>query len=131
MVNALKTKTVVKAKETKAKEAKAAPDFTVTEKAAKKMLELAKQDKKEGYGLKLNVMPGGCSGFQYGMDFEKKASSTDIVTKQHGLTVFIDKDSLDFLKGATIDYVDSLNGSGFKIDNPNVEHTCGCGKSVC
>ena len=121
-----KAKTIAKQKTVETK-----VDVTVTEKAAQKIIELAKQDKKDNYGLKLYVFPGGCSGFQYGMDFEEKPTATDLVTEQHGLKLFVDKDSMDFLKGAKIDFVDSLNGSGFKIDNPNVQHSCGCGKSVC
>ncbi|HIH41487.1 TPA: iron-sulfur cluster insertion protein ErpA [Candidatus Woesearchaeota archaeon] len=104
---------------------------TITEKAAGKIMELAKQDNKEKHGLKLYVFPGGCSGFQYGMDFEENPEKTDLVMEQHGVKIFVDKDSVEFLKGVKIDFVDSLHGSGFKIDNPNATSTCGCGKSVC
>ncbi len=103
----------------------------LTEEAAKKVKELQKQEKKESYGLKLYVFPGGCSGFQYGLDFEKSPEKTDIVSEQHGVKLFVDKESASMLKGTRIDFVDSLKGSGFKIDNPNVEHSCGCGKSFC
>ena len=106
-------------------------DVTLTKKAAEKILEFAKHEKKKDFGLKLYVFPGGCSGFQYGMDFEERPEKTDVVMEQHGVKLFVDSDSIDFLKGATIDFIDSMHGSGFKIDNPNVKHTCGCGKSVC
>jgi len=106
-------------------------EVIVTEKAAEKIAELAKEDNKENYGLKFYVFPGGCSGFQYGMDFAEKADENDLVLEQHGIKLFVDKDSLDFVKGAKIDFVDSLQGSGFKIDNPNIKSSCGCGKSVC
>ncbi|MEK6916600.1 MAG: iron-sulfur cluster assembly accessory protein [Nanoarchaeota archaeon] len=104
---------------------------TITENAAGKIMELARQDKKEKFGLKLYVFPGGCSGFQYGMDFEEKPEKTDIVLEQHGVKLFVDKDSSEFLNGVKIDFVDSIQGSGFKIDNPNAKSSCGCGKSVC
>ncbi|MCM2326231.1 MAG: iron-sulfur cluster assembly accessory protein [Candidatus Woesearchaeota archaeon] len=103
----------------------------LTKKAAEKITELAAKDGKKGYGLKLYVFPGGCSGFQYGLDFEKAQADTDIVFEQHGVKLFVDKESMEFLKGTTIDYVDGLQGSGFKIENPNVQHSCGCGKSFC
>lgn len=106
-------------------------EINITESAAKKIKELAAQDNKKGYGLKLYVFPGGCSGFQYGMDFEEKAEKTDITLEQHGVKLFVDKESAEMLKGVKIDFVDSLQGSGFKIDNPNVQHSCGCGKSFC
>lgn len=104
---------------------------TLTKKAAEKIAEISKQEKKEGYGLKLYVFPGGCAGFQYGMDFEEKADKTDKVIEEHGVKLFIDKDSVEFLKGVKIDFVESLQGSGFKIDNPNVTKSCNCGSSVC
>ena len=106
-------------------------EITLTKKAAEKIFDISKQEKKAGYGLKLYVFPGGCAGFQYGMDFEEKADKTDKVVEQHGVKLFIDKDSIEFLKGVKIDFVDSLQGSGFKIDNPNVTKSCNCGSSVC
>lgn len=105
--------------------------ITITEQAAKKVIELSRDAKKEGYGLKVIVVPGGCSGFQYGMDFAEKPEKTDKVIQQHKVKIFVDKESLDFLKGSKIDYIESLQGAGFEIDNPNVTNTCGCGKSVC
>jgi len=112
-------------------ETKQEDGIILTKKAAEKILEISKQEKKEGNGLKLFVFPGGCAGFQYGMDFEESPEKTDIIVEQHGVKLFVDKDSIDFLKGTKIDYVDSLKGSGFKIDNPNVTKTCSCGNSVC
>jgi iron-sulfur cluster assembly accessory protein len=112
-------------------ENKSKQEITLTKKAADKVKELSKEEKKEGSGLKLYVFPGGCSGFQYGLDFEEKPEENDIVLEQHGVKIFVDKDSVDMLKGVKIDFVDSLQGSGFKIDNPNVGNSCGCGKSFC
>lgn len=139
MVTTKKTSKVVKSAKSKTEKKPALKstakkeDATIilTAEAAKKVKELQKQEKKETYGLKLYVFPGGCSGFQYGLDFEKSPEKTDIVTEQHGVKLFVDKESASMLKGTRIDFVDSLKGSGFKIDNPNVEHSCGCGKSFC
>ena len=132
MVTAKKTanaqKTVLK---TAAKKSKSDVDVTLTEIAAKNVKDMQKQEKKDSYGLKLYVFPGGCSGFQYGLDFEKSPQKTDIVSEQHGVKLFIDKESVEMLKGTRIDFVDSLKGSGFKIDNPSAQHSCGCGKSFC
>ena len=87
--------------------------------------------KQKEFKITITKKAGGCAGFQYGMDFEEKPDKTDKVVEQHDVKLFIDKDSMDFLKGVKIDFVDSLQGSGFKIDNPNVTKTCNCGNSVC
>jgi iron-sulfur cluster assembly accessory protein len=99
---------------------------TITESAAKKIKELAKEDSKVGYGLKLFVFPGGCSGMQYGMDFEEKAAKDDVEITQHGLKVFLPKENVDMIKGSKIDFIDNDEMSGFKIENPN-SAGCGCG----
>jgi iron-sulfur cluster assembly protein len=106
-------------------------EVSLTKKAAIKLFKLAQEANKEGAGLKLFVYPGGCSGFQYGMDFASKPEKTEKVIEQQGIKIFVDKKSIDFLKGVKIGYVESLQGSGFKIDNPNVTKTCSCGNSVC
>ena len=105
--------------------------LNLTQEAANKILEIAKQQKKEKFGLKIFAFPGGCAGVQYGLDFEDKPHDTDTVIKQHGVELFIDKDSGDLLKGAKIDYVSNGEQSGFKIDNPNIKHECGCGSDFC
>jgi iron-sulfur cluster assembly accessory protein len=104
---------------------------TITEQAAKKVLDIASQEKMIGHGLKLYIYPGGCSGVEYGMDFEKKPAETDIVTEQHGLKVFIEKSSLDLIKGSKIDVLEDGHGLSFKIDNPNIKHKCSCIDSGC
>ena len=101
----------------------------ISEGAAGKIKELLKKDKLDGHGLKVSVTPGGCSGFVYQMNFEKAPEKSDIVLEDKGVKMFIDADSLNMLRGAEIDYVDSLNESGFKINNPNAKQSCGCGKS--
>ncbi len=101
----------------------------VTDFAAKKITELQKKEKMDGFGLRVAVSPGGCSGFVYQMNFEKSSAKDDFVLEDKGVKIFIDKDSLEMLRGAEIDFVDSLNESGFKINNPNAKQNCGCGKS--
>ncbi|MBS3148148.1 iron-sulfur cluster assembly accessory protein [Candidatus Woesearchaeota archaeon] len=100
-----------------------------TDNAAQKVKALLLKSKQEGYGLRVQVMPGGCSGFVYQMNFEKAPQSDDIVVEDKGVKLFIDKESMDLLKGSEIDYLDDLNQSGFKVNNPNAKHGCGCGKS--
>jgi len=106
-----------------------AEGITITKKAAKKLKELLHEKKKETWGLRVEVTPGGCAGYSYGMDIEKKEKSNDTVVEQEGVKLFIDSESYPLIKGATIDYVDALQGAGFKISNPNATKSCGCGQS--
>ena len=80
-------------------------------------------------GLRISVVGGGCSGFQYQMSLDKQPGEDDKVIEQDGLKVFVDSRSLLYLAGTKVDYVDGLTGSGFKFDNPNSRGTCGCGES--
>jgi iron-sulfur cluster assembly protein len=82
-------------------------------------------------GLRLTAKAGGCSGYQYQMGLVESAEPGDIACEDHGLTIFVDPDSLPLLTGTTIDYVDGLEGSGFAFNNPKAKSTCGCGKSFC
>lgn len=102
----------------------------VTDKAVKKIKELMKSENADGYGLRVSVMPGGCAGFQYGLDFEEKAGKEDKVMEFSNLKVFVDSNSYEFLKGTVLDYTEGLQGSGFKFNNPKAKSSCGCGKSV-
>lgn len=102
----------------------------LTEKAANKIKELMKQQDKEGYGLRVRVQSGGCAGFYYGLDIEKEPDvQKDRIFELHGIKVFIDPKSLQLLNGTTIDYIETLQESGFKFNNPNAQTSCGCGKS--
>ena len=101
----------------------------VTEQAVDKVKQLMVKEDKEGYGLRVAVQGGGCSGFQYGLSYEKEKKENDHVLKYGGLQVFVDAMSLMYLDDVTIDYVDSLSGAGFKIENPKATGTCGCGAS--
>lgn len=104
-------------------------DFIITSKAAEKLIEVLKENSKEGSGLRVEIVPGGCSGFQYGLELDDKTTDLDITIEEKGVKVIISKENLQFLKGARLDYVDSLQGAGFKISNPNVHSSCGCGQS--
>lgn len=101
----------------------------LTERAAAKVKELMARENKAGYGLRVAVQGGGCSGFQYGLSYEKEQGDNDEVLEFHGLRVYVDAMSKLYLDGVAIDYVDSLQGSGFKIENPRATGTCGCGSS--
>jgi iron-sulfur cluster assembly protein len=89
---------------------------------------LTEQPENVGKNLRVYVEDGGCSGMQYGMVFDEKRPDDHLVDG-FGVTVLVDRFSADYLNGAVIDYVDSLNAGGFKISNPKARHTCGCGKS--
>jgi iron-sulfur cluster assembly protein len=86
-------------------------------------------ERKEEAGLRVAVIGGGCSGFQYQMTLEKNASDGDEILDVNGLKVFVDSRSVLYLNGTEIDYVDGENGSGFKFENPNAKAACGCGDS--
>ena len=81
------------------------------------------------HGLRVAVRGGGCSGFEYALDYENEARANDFVYEQHGLTVYVDGVSARYLQGTTIDYVFGMAGAGFKFLNPNASGTCGCGSS--
>jgi len=103
--------------------------INLTSAAAQAVRELFEKRNLEGYALRVFVSGGGCSGFQYGMALEGNIRENDLVSEQHGVTVVIDEISVNYLSGATVDYIDEVMGSGFKIENPNAVSTCGCGSS--
>jgi len=105
--------------------------ITLTESAAQAVKELLTKREllDQDYALRVFVQGGGCSGFQYGMALDNRILSNDMVLDQHGVKMLVDEMSLTYLKGATVDYVDELMGSGFKITNPNAVASCGCGHS--
>lgn len=107
-----------------------APLLTITPKAVE-MIKLTRQQEgiEESYGLRVAVMGGGCSGFQYALDFENEGRETDMLQQYEGLTVYIDPVSARYLDGVTIDYVLGMQGAGFKFINPRALGTCGCGSS--
>ncbi len=101
----------------------------LTDAAADTVRNLLVQKNVPDYGLRVFVAGGGCSGMQYGMALEAEARSYDHVIEHEGVKVFIDPTSMMYLNQATIDYVDSIMGGGFKIENPNAVTSCGCGTS--
>ncbi len=101
----------------------------LTPSAVGKVKEIMDQQNPLPLGLRVAVVGGGCSGFSYQMNFENQTNGIDKVYEFDGLKVFIDQASLMYLKGTKIDYVETLEGSGFKFENPNVKSTCGCGSS--
>ena len=104
-------------------------EFIITNKAAEKLKEVLKENKKEGSGLRVEIIPGGCSGFQYGLELDDITSDLDLIFEEKGVKIIVTKENMQFLKGAKLDYVDSLQGGGFKISNPNANSSCGCGQS--
>jgi len=103
--------------------------ITVTERASEKVKEIMQAEGKTGFGLRVYVEGGGCSGFQYGMAFEEAEAEEDDVFEMHGLRIFVDPYSAPMLKGTEVDYADDLQNAGFSIKNPNAKTTCGCGQS--
>ena len=104
--------------------------ITFTEKGAEKVQEfLAGQSADlQTSGLRVGVRGGGCSGFQYALAFDTERDG-DTVFEDHGLRLLVDSESLAYVRGAVVDYVEGLQGAGFKVDNPNVIAACGCGSS--
>jgi iron-sulfur cluster assembly accessory protein len=100
-----------------------------TERAVSKIKEILEGYEPRPKGVRIAVVGGGCSGFNYSMNFENEVGLLDKTFQFDGLTIFIDQASLLYLEGAKVDYVETLEGAGFKFDNPNVRTTCGCGQS--
>ena len=98
----------------------------VTEAAASKIKDLLAEENKAESGLRVFVQGGGCSGFQYGLMIEE---SGDQMFESNGIKLYVDPVSLSYLKGAEVDFVDTITGGGFTIKNPNATSTCGCGSS--
>ena len=101
--------------------------ITLTEKAAEKVVELRGQGSEE-HALRVAVRGGGCSGFQYALAFDQ-VKPDDHVFSDRGVSVIVDKTSMQFVFGSEVDFVDGLQGAGFQVNNPNVVAACGCGSS--
>lgn len=100
----------------------------ITSNAAKKAKEFLEKQK-DGMYFRVEVIPGGCSGHQYHFDFDDMVDDEDQIMDIDGVKFVIDKESLEMMRGSKLDYVDSMQGSGFKVSNPNAAKTCGCGQS--
>lgn len=105
------------------------PPLTLTPNAISKVREIMATQEPLPAGLRIGVVGGGCSGFQYSMAFENQAGMMDKVYNFGDLKVFVDATSLMYLQGCTVDYVETLEAAGFKFENPQVKSTCGCGSS--
>ena len=103
--------------------------ITITDTASSKVGELIKAEGDDNLALRVAVRPGGCSGFSYEMFFDTETSGDDKTIEHSGVRVVVDASSAMLLEGATLDYKDGLEQSGFSINNPNAERTCGCGQS--
>ena len=106
----------------------ATPLISLTEAAATKIKQLLAEETDVGV-LRIAIQGGGCSGFQYGLGFDTGAAEGDLELEQHGVTVVVDPFSAPYLKGAEVDYVDSIQAAGFAVNNPNAVASCGCGHS--
>lgn len=102
---------------------------SLTESAALKLRELTKEETNPDIGLRVYVYSGGCSGFRYGMMLEDAPTPEDRILDANGIKVYVDGQSIDLLQGSQIDYVDTLMGAGFTVNNPNAVAACGCGSS--
>jgi len=103
--------------------------ITLTQNAVQAVKDLMQKRDLEGYALRIYVSGGGCSGLQYGMALDNNFRDLDCVYEIDGIKAIVDEVSIQYLSGATIDFVDDVMGSGFKIENPNALASCGCGNS--
>lgn len=104
--------------------------LTLTDRAIDKVKEFMSQQEESYAGVRVKVVAGGCSGFEYRLHLERAQSDGDEVLDQDGIKVFVDPQSSIYLDGTKIDFVESNTGSGFSFKNPNVTGSCGCGESV-
>ena len=110
-------------------EVPAQPLLQLTDAAANKLRELTATEANPAIGLRVYVYSGGCSGFRYGMMLEDQPSSEDLTIESKGIRVYVDGQTEKYIAGSEIDYVDTLMGAGFTVNNPNAVSACGCGSS--
>lgn len=102
---------------------------SLTEKAVEMIKSTIERENLAGSGLRVGVVGGGCSGFQYSLDLEKESKIGDLIFDFQGIQMFVDPMSVQYLKGVTVDYVETAYASGFSFSNPQAKSTCGCGSS--
>lgn len=112
-----------------AADAGASPLIDFTAAAAAKVRELIREEGNEALKLRVYIQGGGCSGFQYGFEFDEQQNDDDLALRTDDVTLLVDPLSLQYLVGAQVDYTESLHGAQFVIRNPNAKTTCGCGSS--
>jgi len=105
------------------------PLLRLSEAAASKLQELVAAEQNPEMGLRVYVYSGGCSGFRYGMMLEDQPSNEDVRVESRGIKVYVDPQSTQYITGSEIDYLDTLMGAGFTVNNPNAVSACGCGSS--
>ncbi|MEK6719389.1 MAG: iron-sulfur cluster insertion protein ErpA [Chloroflexota bacterium] len=103
--------------------------LSLSDAAASKLQELTKEETNPNIGLRVYVYSGGCSGYRYGMMLEDAPTPEDQILETSGIKVYVDTQSIGLLQGSQIDYVDTLMGAGFTVNNPNAVAACGCGSS--
>ncbi|MEA2621480.1 MAG: hypothetical protein QOH61_390 [Chloroflexota bacterium] len=102
---------------------------SLSDAAAAKLRELTAEEANPQIGLRVYVYSGGCSGFRYGMMLEDQPTAEDVTVESQGIRVYVDRQSTEHLQGSEIDYLDTLMGAGFTVNNPNAVSACGCGSS--
>ncbi len=107
----------------------AEPVVGLTPKAVEKVFSTMESEGLSGHGLRLSVTKGGCSGYEYSIKFAAAPSEGDLAYRVESLSVYVDPDSVEKLRGTVLDYVDGMYGAGLKFTNPNAAHSCGCGSS--
>ena len=105
------------------------PDIQISDSAANRLMNLIASKDNANLLFRVYIQGGGCSGFQYGFQFEEEAASDDLEFDKSGVRVVVDPMSLQYLDGAEVDFIDDLQGSRFVVNNPNAATTCGCGSS--
>jgi iron-sulfur cluster assembly protein len=105
------------------------PLVTLSDAAVAKLTELTREEADPNVGLRVYVYSGGCSGYRYGMMLEDQPADEDVRVQSKGIKVYVDPQSTALLQGSEIDYVDTLMGAGFTVNNPNAVSGCGCGSS--
>ena len=110
-------------------EVPAQPLLELSDAAANKLRELTEAEANPAVGLRVYVYSGGCSGFRYGMMLEDQPTGEDVTVESKGIRVYVDEQSTQYIAGSEIDYVDTLMGAGFTVNNPNAVSACGCGSS--
>ena len=125
----MSTTTVPTTSEVRPQETTKKAPISLTPTAVVKVKEIMGQQTPVPTGLRVGVVGGGCSGFSYSMSFENASGLMDKVFDMDGLKVYVDATSVMYLNGCIVDYVETLEGAGFKFENPNVKSTCGCGSS--
>ena len=119
----------IETKEVEVLDVQETPVLTITPVAVQTIKALLEEKQLTDHGLRVFVAGGGCSGMQYGMAFENNPQPFDAIFEVEGIRIIVDPTSMQYIRGATVDFVESLMGGGFRIENPNAVSSCGCGSS--